>query len=110
MHLNKYSVSGRASGFKRRVIAQKLHNLDFSMFCAACMIYDLKKSGMDSVKIAGRSFPIETRLNGVRFISSCMKAAGKARSRQDYIEKAQNLYSDHFQRRCLRKNCNVLMI
>jgi len=109
-YLDKYNVIKGADNPGRISANQKMHSLKFNMFCAACMLYDLNRIGLNSVKIAGRSFPIEIRLKGTTFIDWCIKLAQRSKSREDYIEKAQELYSDHFDRRCSRKNCNVLMI
>lgn len=108
--LNNYNLTGSSTGDEKRTINQKLRRIPFPMYCAACAIYHLQNIGITSVKIAGRRFPIDMKLSGVNFISTCIRLAEKSSSRQGYIEKAMELFSEYFNRRCPRQNCNVLMI
>lgn len=108
--LNKYDVSGRVGEDEKRIINQKLHNILFPMYCAACSLYELQKAGVEAVKIAGRRFPIDMKLCGVNFMNKCIRLARRSRSGQDYVDNVKDLFSEYFSRRCPRRNCNVLTI
>jgi len=98
------------SGAGAREIAALRKNLrdNFNLFngfdtCGACALWDFDRAGLCSVKIVGRSNPIEKKLKDVRFLKTCIdRLAGGAPSREDYSAFVRQAYESVYGFGCNR--------
>lgn len=74
-------------------------NDNFNLFngydtCGACALWDFDRAGICSVKIVGRSNPIEKKLKDVRFLKTCLdRLAGNPTDRGEYLAFARQTYN-----------------
>jgi putative protease len=77
--------------------------------CGVCALYYINRTKVSSVKIVGRQHDSEDRLISTKFIRSCLDILEKDKdiSRQEYINKVQQLYKKSFgyKRNCKGNNC-----
>jgi len=74
--------------------------------CGACALYDFAEMGINAVKIVGRGNPTWRKVTDVKFIRLLLKLLkGKTISREEYREKAQELYRYTYEHPCRTVTC-----
>jgi U32 family peptidase len=73
---------------KNRIIDNRITNLKYDHFCAACLATEFKEIGINFFKIAGRRLPTSSKVQALKFIIGSMKTTNH-----------EQLYFDTFQRR-----------
>ena len=69
--------------------------------CGACALWDFDRAGICSVKIVGRSNPIEKKLNDVRFLKRCLDfLASAAPTREEYAGFVRQAYESVYGFNC----------
>lgn len=84
-------------------VLYRLENYNELMFneCGACFIHDLNNIGVNSIKIVGRSAPLEKKLLDLKFIKKCVMNLDLPRT--EFIELTKNDYSNIFGSECTKK-------
>ena len=62
--------------------------------CGACALWDMHRAGVDSLKIVGRSNPLEKKVRDVSFLADCIAKVDQFESKQEFVA---------FVKRCYRK-------
>jgi len=70
-------------------------------FCAACQLPLLSKAGVSVLKIAGRGYPLEVIVQGVRFLRDAIELQKAG----DAPMEVRQLYADTFGSACESANC-----
>ena len=99
-------VASDSAGDERKQVLKSTLEHNFNLFtgfdtCGACALYDLRKAGVESVKIVGRSNPLHKKLQDVRFLSSCLQFIDNhAPTREQYVDYAKRRYADTYGYAC----------
>lgn len=93
---NKYELIEDLPEAQKRIINNRIKNLELNSFCAACKINELKKAGINYIKIVGRRFPTEKKIEAIKLIKNSLN------KNPDEIKE---LFQEIYGIRC-PKNCN----
>lgn len=73
--------------------------------CGLCSLSLLKKIGLKNIKIVGREFPIEKKIDDVKAVAGAINLMEKSKSEKQFREQALNIYRDSFNKNCEYINC-----
>ncbi len=76
---------------QKRIIDSRINNFHWDHFCAACLLPELQRIGIDCFKIAGRRFPTPAKIQALQFV--------KASLSENVGKDHEQLYFETFQRR-----------
>lgn len=71
MYVNDYQLE-EGNAAKNRLVTERIRNFQFENFCAGCLLPQFREIGLNSIKIAGRSLPTETKVRAVQFLKRCL--------------------------------------
>lgn len=112
--LLKYSFEVYDQRLNKKLKTNKIRptfykQLSDSTECAACAIYDINRTKIKNVKIVGRQLSPEERLQGTKFIRSCLDILkdNQGVSRKDFISGVQRSYQEtyDYKKQCRGNNC-----
>ncbi|MBT3192918.1 MAG: U32 family peptidase [Verrucomicrobia bacterium] len=91
-------ASDDAPESKRETVHTNLRR-NFNLFtgldtCGACGLWDMLRAGVDSLKIVGRSNPLDKKVKDVAFLAACMERAANMDDKAEFV---------NFAKRCYRK-------
>lgn len=72
--------------------------------CGACALYELNKSGIDSVKIVGRVF-FKNKVKDAEFIRTCLLLSQRGIDFPDYADAVRGAYRKYYNKRCRKSYC-----
>lgn len=92
---------------KKRLVKDRIRNITRNLLinCGACALYDLKKIGIESIKIIGRGNPTEKKLKDIKFFKTLLTYLNEDVTKQDFEKKAKELYQETFHHKCSYRNC-----
>jgi len=73
---------------EKRMVNQRIKNIQWDHFCAACLLKEFEEMGINCFKIAGRRLPTDSKIQALTFIKKSM-----------VTDDHEKLYFDTFQRR-----------
>jgi hypothetical protein len=74
--------------------------------CGACAIYDLKRIGIESLKVLDRNLPRDEKVKATRFIRESLDfSKNNNHSRNDCIEYCKMRFKETFKVRCSKFDC-----
>ncbi len=60
--------------------------------CGACGLWDMHRAGVDSLKIVGRSNPLEKKIRDVSFLAACIQQISMMENKQEFVVFAKTCY------------------
>lgn len=96
----------KRNGLKERdldIIGKRLQTPKFS--CGACAIYWFDRYGVDSIKIVGRGFSLERKIDNLRFIKMSLEALDNSNSKRIFYRKVRSLFRNTFGLECKKRYC-----
>jgi U32 family peptidase len=96
--------SDEATEQQRNTLYENLRS-NFNLFtgldtCGACGLWDMLHAGVDSLKIVGRSNPLEKKVRDVAFLAACKKQATEANSKPEFVQFAKDCYRNTYGYAC----------
>ncbi len=73
--------------------------------CAACQLATLQQAGVNYLKLAGRGYPVEMIVAGVKFLKAALAQMVPGNPQQPAIAKIRELYKRTFGKPCMAKKC-----
>jgi len=110
----KYSVRAYDSRLNKRIDTDKIRPAFYKQLiddceCGACAIYDIEKTKVKNIKIVGRQYSCDKRLQDTKFIRSVLDILkdNKGITREGFISAVQKQYRKtyNYNKQCRGNNC-----
>lgn len=101
-----FSISSSKNGLsknKGKEIAQKLKRPPNA--CGACALYYFQKFSITSVKLVGRGFSTERKVENTKYVKKAISILKKKVSLNTFFAEVEFLFQRTFGRKCFRKYC-----
>jgi len=109
---SRYNIQPRylSSQYKNNFRNIRINNYFFNpkiflYSCGICALYDLNKIGIKFIKIAGRYFHKDDKIENVHFIKEAIRLLDCNLSKEEYFCKAKQLYQKFFGFGCSGEYC-----
>ncbi|MFH1276712.1 MAG: U32 family peptidase [Candidatus Woesearchaeota archaeon] len=96
LFVNDYKLE-HGNNVQKRIINNRIKNVKWDHYCAACLMKEFAEIGVNCFKVAGRRLPTDSKIQALNFIKESMKT-----------DNHEELYFNTFQRRHPR-NANAYM-